>query len=113
VTVEGSDGGRILGAVNAIRLARETGVRFRILGGCHSACSLLLGVPGSCADGYISAHSAHDGKGNRNVPVTSAMRQFYPKAIDDEFVRLGAYYKLSMTYISPTRLRELGIPACN
>jgi hypothetical protein len=34
------------------------------------------------------------------------------KALDEEFVRLRAYYNLQMTYIYPVRMRELGIPAC-
>jgi hypothetical protein len=47
------------------------------------------------------------------VEVTGYMRQFYPPKLDAEFVRLRAYYSLAMTYISPARLRELDIPACN
>jgi hypothetical protein len=101
VVVTGSMGGRLVGAYEAVRLALKLGVRFRIEGDCYSACVLLLAVPGTCVDGTVASHSAHDGRGNMMPEATDFMRKLYPPKLDDEFIRLSAYHKLAMTYIRP------------
>ncbi|ETD90734.1 hypothetical protein U713_04465 [Rhodobacter capsulatus YW2] len=118
IIVRNDLGGDVGAFANRIRAMAAAGQTVEIRGACYSACTMYLGLPGSC----INRNSQFGFHRPSYFGLALAPEEFdfwsrviaahYPPALRDWYLREGRY-SLGLRTISGAQLIDLGVPECH
>ncbi|MFP1645475.1 hypothetical protein [Pontitalea aquivivens] len=118
--VRDDPGGGIAERVAMIRDLRTRGVRVRIVGGCWSACTMFLVLPGTCVArtarlGFHGPGSSRPGLALRPDAFESWSRivaDHYPEPLRGWYLREARHILVGFAELRGAELIRLGIPEC-
>ena len=119
-TVRDDPGGAIADRVTMIRDLRARGARVRIVGGCWSACTMFLALPGTCVAraarlGFHGPGSPRPGLALRPDAFERWSRivaDHYPEPLRGWYLREARHILVGFAELRGTDLIRLGIPEC-
>lgn len=122
IAVTGDPGGSVAERVRQIEAMRRLGQKVAVPHGrCMSACTLYLGLPGTCVGkraqfGFHGPRSATPGIGLPRAEFerwSGIMAAHYPAPIRRWFLQTGRYRTNGAYMISGAELIRLGVPDCH
>lgn len=113
-------GGPVEPRLAEIAALRRAGARVEIRGGCWSACTLYLGLPGTCVSRAARLGFHGPASQRRGIGLTPAafehwsrvMAAHYPEPLRGWYLREGRRLTLGFREISGAELIRLGIAEC-
>ena len=120
IVVTNDYGGSVPARSQQIAAMRSAGQSVAVpYGNCMSACTMYLGLPGTCVgpSAVFGFHGPSAGSGiglpqAEFVRWSQVMAANYPPRLRDWYLREGRYHTLDYLVITGAQLIQMGVPRC-